>query len=92
MTNELEKRFFHCFGIEPVYPDITNRILLELICVLNQVDLYFYGEEDYFIAVNYEDLKEEVIAKCIRLADKNAFSEITGEQIKAQVQALFEEA
>ena len=73
------------------YPQITDRILLELICILNQVDLYFYREEDYFIAVNYEDLKKEVIAKCKRLADKNAFSEFTGEHIKAQVQALFEE-
>ena len=141
MTNELEKLFFQCFGIEPryedictvedkywnnedlaneygtfnqymnckcgnqencttecscayqreVYPDITDHILLELICILNQVDLYFYGEEDCFIAVNYEDLKEEVIAKCKRLADKNVFSEFTGEHIKAQVQALFEE-
>lgn len=117
MTNELEERFFQCFGIEPRYktcifgycpykkeydcencddeerhyPQITDRILLELICILNQVDLYFYGEEDCFIAVNYEDLKEEVIAKCKRLADKNVFSEFTGEHIKAQVQALFEE-
>lgn len=117
ITNELEKRFFDTFGIEPRYKtcilkycpykkeydcencedrkwhysQITNRILLELICVLNQVDLYFYGENDCFIAVNYKDLKEEVIAKCIRLADKNAFSEFNGEHIKTQVQALFEE-
>ena len=90
MTNELEKQFFKCFGIEPryedactvedkywnneelaneygtfdqymdckcgnqencttecscayqreVYPDITDRILLELICIANQPDVY----------------------------------------------------
>ena len=74
-----------------VYPEITDRILLELICILNQIDLDFYGEDDYFTAINYEGLKKEVIAKCKRLADKNAYSEYTGEHIKAQVQALFKE-
>ena len=74
-----------------VYPRITDRILLELICILNQIDLDFYGEDDYFTAINYEGLKKEVIAKCKRLADKNAYSEFTGEHIKAQVQALFKE-
>lgn len=74
-----------------VYPEITDRILLELICILNQVDLDFYGEDDYFTAINYEGLKKEVIARCKRLADKNAYLEFTGEHIKAQVQALFKE-
>lgn len=73
------------------YPQITDRILLELICIINQSDAYLHGEEYDFEAVNYKDLKEEVIAKCKRLADKNAFSEVTGEHIKHQVQALFKE-
>lgn len=74
-----------------IYPQITDRKLLELICIINQIDLYFYGEYDYFTTVNYKDLKEEVIAKCKRLVDKNAISEFTGEYIKQQIQALFKE-
>ena len=73
------------------HPYITDRILLELICIINQIDLYFYGEYDYFTAFSYKGLKEEVISKCKRLVDKNAFSEITGEHIKNRVRALFEE-
>ena len=42
---------------EKTYPPITDRILLELICILNQIDLDFYGEDDYFTAINYEGLK-----------------------------------
>ena len=80
-----------CAYQREVYPAISDRILLELICIINQIDLYFYEEHNYFMAVNYKDLKEEVIAKCKRLADKNAFSEVTEEHIKQQVQALFEE-
>ena len=73
------------------YPQITDRILLELICIIHQTDLDLHGEEYYFESLNYKDLKEEVIAKCKRLADKNAFSEATGKHIKHQVQALFKE-
>ena len=73
------------------YPQITDRILLELICIINQMDLYFYDELYYFTAFNYKDLKEEVISKCKRLADKNALSEVTGEHIKHQVRILFDE-
>ena len=141
MSNELEKQFFKCFGIEPryedactvedkywnneelaneyetfdqymnckcsdqencttecscayqreVYPQITDHILLELICIINQMDLYFYDELYYFTASNYKDLKEEVISKCKRLADKNALSEVTGEHIKHQVRTIFED-
>lgn len=104
---ELEKQFFDVFGIEPikykrnvednavfmdrVYPPITDRILLELICIINQTDLVFFGENDSFMALDYEDLKEEVVAKCKRLADNHAYSEVTGEHIKHQVQELFKE-
>jgi hypothetical protein len=73
------------------YPEITDRILLELICIIHQASLELYVEEYYFESVNYKELKEEVIAKCKRLADKNAFSEVTGEHIKHQVRTLFEE-
>ena len=88
------KAYKNCVGCDYndlIYPQITDRILLELICIINQMDLYFYDELYYFTAFNYKDLKEEVISKCKRLADKNALSEVTGEHIKHQVCALFEE-
>ena len=56
MTNKIEKQFFDTFGIEPstkydycwkskenkdkLYPQITDRILLELICIASQPDVY----------------------------------------------------
>ena len=90
-TDKKEADKFGMVLSELEYPQITDRILLELICIINQSDAYLHGEEYYFEAVNYKDLKEEVIAKCKRLADKNAFSEVTGEHIKHQVQTLFKE-
>ena len=91
LPEDLEQFISSQAQVYNVYPKITNRILLELVCIFNQIDLDFYGEDDYFTAINYEGLKKEVIAKCKRLADKNAYSEFTGEHIKAQVQALFKE-
>jgi hypothetical protein len=74
-----------------VYPQITDRILLELLCLINQVDMYYYDEEEFYTSFNYENFKQEILSKCKRLADKNAFSEVTGENFKRQVQALFKE-
>ena len=91
LPEDLEQFISSQAQVYNVYPKITNRILLELVCIFNQIDLDFYGEDDYFTAINYKGLKKEVIAKCKRLADKNAYSEFTGEHIKAQVQALFKE-
>lgn len=73
------------------YPQITDRILLELLCLINQVDMYYYGEEEFYTGFNYDNFKQEIISKCKRLADKNAFSEVTGENFKHQVQSLFKE-
>lgn len=50
MTRELEKKFFEAFGIEPQQV-ITDRILLELICLLD-----FDTRCD-----NVETLKEKVL-------------------------------
>ena len=108
MTNELEKQFFQCFGIEPKcedgtcdmddecrytdcntcqrinkfnYPQITYRILLELICICNST--YINGYTNYFMATGKtkEGLKEEILKKCIALS----------KDIKYQVRTLFEE-
>ena len=60
MTNELEKQFFDTFGIEKKtnqvygvqldyhieeYPQITDRILLELICIANKAYIDLEGTD-----------------------------------------------
>ena len=96
MTNELEKTFFDTFEIEAKtnkvcgiqldyhineYPQITDRILLELICICNST--YINGYTNYFMATGKtkEELKEEILKKCIALS----------KDIKHQVRTLFEE-
>ena len=73
------------------YPQITDSILLELICIINQICVSDYGEVDYYVSSNCKDLKQEIISQCNRLADKNATLETNGEYFKHQVQALFKE-
>ena len=70
MTNELEKQFFDTFGIEPKtnqaygiqldyyideYPQITDRILLELICI--HIKYLTFG----ILSHNVEKLKNEIL-------------------------------
>lgn len=66
------------------YPQITDRILLELICILNTIDSYSYS------SANTRELKEEILFNCIEF-----YQEIGTQQdintLKQQVQALFEE-
>lgn len=93
MTNELEEQFFQCFGIKPktnqvygmqldyhidVYPQITDRILLELICILNN-----YGCTSF--AGNLAMLKNEVLRNSIMCCED------TDDKFKHQVRTLFEE-
>lgn len=75
MTTELEKQFFNTFGIEPMeqevfvlkrmvvkeYPQITDRILLQLLVIIN--DFYFRVD-------SIEELKEVVLKECIKWADE----------------------
>lgn len=96
MTTEIEKQFFDTFGIEPKeqevfvlknmvvkeYPEITDHILLELICILTRWHLD--EREPYEImSINMEQLKSQIlsdslgIAKCVKT--------------KHQVRTLFEE-
>ena len=116
MTNELEKQFFQCFGIEPeiftgckleknnwkedtcpfekdgimelchkvckyaftereIYPQITDRILLELICIVS--------ERRILPSCNVNGLKEYVL--------KELCTMIMSEEAKHQVRTLFEE-
>ena len=116
MTNELEKQFFQCFGIEPntryrctapqpcahtgyhckgcthhspdsIYPQITDRILLELICILTEWRQYCAS--DYIIkAININILKNDILKDCLYMSNWYEFKKC-GKDIKHQVQALF---
>ena len=112
MANEIEKKFFDTFGIEPkcvkrtlklampeynendlpkdlmqfmssqtqvyhIYPEITDRILLELICIVHTSPVIA------FVSRDVKSLREEVLmVLCNWVNNRN---------IKQQVQALFEE-
>lgn len=95
MTNELEKQFFDTFGIEPKeqevfvlkriivkeYPQITDRILLELICIDNQENLYKHRPP----VDNVEELKTYILEEFIRLYELGLFKRAH------QLRTLFEE-
>lgn len=87
MTNKTEKQFFDIFGIEEreldypdnftYYPEITDHILLELICIAHTSPVIT------FVSRDVKSLKEEVLmVLCNWVNNRN---------IKQQVQALFEE-
>ena len=87
MSNKLEKQFFKCFGVEEkeleypdnftYYPEITDHILLELICIAHTSPVIT------FVSRDVKSLKEEVLmVLCNWVNNRN---------IKQQVQALFEE-
>ena len=62
-----------------IYPEITDRILLGLICILTK----FYGELLLEQCTDVKDLKEQVLNIFIRTSYKDNF--------KHQVRTLFEE-
>lgn len=62
-----------------IYPQITDRILLELICIATR----FYGELVLEQCLDVKDLKEQVLNIFIRTSYKDNF--------KHQVRTLFEE-
>ena len=71
-----------CSYLDDVYPQITDRILLELIFILTTLlDTTIY--EDVFITVakNREELKKDIFQECM----------LYKQHIKQQVRALFEE-
>lgn len=66
------------------YPQITDRILLELICILSQH--YSWEEENWFLSCDSIDyLKQFILSHLIELQKHTWFCS------KQQVQALFEE-
>ena len=103
MTNEIEKKFFDTFGIEEKtnkvygvqldyhiddYPQITDSILLELICIHNQYlhPFSIYSEKKEF-------LKNDILECMINILNYFYEHEM-GEyfRLKQQVRKLFEEA
>ena len=87
MTNKTEKQFFDTFGIEEreldypdnftYYPEITDHILLELICIAHTSPVIT------FVSRDVKSLKEEVLMVLCNWVNSRS--------IKQQVQALFEE-
>ena len=85
MTTELEKQFFDKYNINPyfdpwlgdIYPQITDRHYLELICVLG-----------YFEIVNKPNNCEELKKYILDWYLNFDYSEII--ELKHQVQAIFE--
>ena len=68
--------------IEDEYPKISDRILLELICILTRH--YLDEREPYEItSINIEQLKQQILSDIIRIADCEA--------TKCQVQKIFKE-
>lgn len=65
------------------YSEITDRVLLELICIYNKFNIM----EFYCKSTNIEQLKIVILNYCILAAEHNC----NAEQFKTQVQALFRE-
>ena len=97
MTSELEKQFFDTFGIEEreleypdnftYYPEITDRILLELICIANQ-------HEDYPISTNIKNIQARTLRILLRIGKlykKYYGSDGRYKKLVKQVRALFKE-
>lgn len=75
MINKLEQEFFKVFGIkkrehaflfsEPdgskyYYPKITDRILLELVCII-------YQSQDYYVEI--DELRQDILENCLKYKD-----------------------
>ena len=85
MATDIERQFFDTFGIEP--KEITDRILLELVCVANKY-------EDYPDTTNIENIKARTLRILLRMHKfyKNFYeNDKRYKKFKKQVQALFEE-
>ena len=114
MPNELEKKFFDTFGIEPEYktcifkycknkkeydcencgdriwhyPQITDRILLNLICIANEY-------ENYSETTNMKNIKERtlrILLRAEKFYDKNHYgSNRQYKKLVKRVRTLFKE-
>ena len=66
------------YYVEEEYPEITDRVILELICILSNNNCC---RADIIGWIEYEDLREIILRRIIVYKD----------EVKSQVQALFEE-
>ena len=103
MTNELEKTFFDIFGIEPKtkrdketrlkyteYPQITDRMLLELICIKNKELISIVQVRGN----NLEELKSYILQTWVHWYTYYSSLPVHKERadnFKRQVRTLFEE-
>ena len=67
------------------YPEITDHILLKLICILNN-----YGKNNTW-AVSIENLKDCILMNCIKVIKEKDLKEMSLNNFKQQVRTLFEE-
>lgn len=72
-----------------IYPQITDSILLKLICILSEWKQYCISY-NVIDAVNINTLKEDILRDCICMSHWYEFNRC-GKDIKHQVCALFEE-
>ena len=86
MDSEEEKPCETCIkGIKafPLYPEITDRKLLELICILDSFTVQSYLKKQPF---DINVLKADILSRCLFLEDCG----IAKDRLKQQVKALFE--
>jgi hypothetical protein len=69
-----------CIYIEREYPEITDRKLLEIICILNSTN----GTNcTIYESKNISDLKKEILNECMSISDDI--------ELKTKIQQLFKE-
>ena len=73
---------YKIFWFEP-YPEITDRKLLEMICILSQWDADNYYQ---ILANNMQDLKNEILNDCTNFKQK-----LKNKYFDTQIQQLFKE-
>ena len=92
MTN-IEKQFFEAFGIEPeeleypdnfeYYPEITDKILIELICI-------YIGYERIYMGIFKPDHFRRFMLSCLIDLYKEMKDVNKKEHLKRQIQKVFE--
>ena len=86
--DNIEEKFYKTFGIKSKYdiykkewfiPEITDRILLKMICVLSQsYPLNYEGWSFYTV----QELKETILEDCINTAKKLSLSSVFANNIQ----------
>lgn len=92
---DIEKQFFEAFGIGSkeleypdnfeYYPEITDKILIELICI-------YIGYERIYKGIFETDHFRRFILSCLKNLYKEMKDVNKKERLKRQVRALFSEA